>query len=950
MSTNAFGSIRLLSVQNKSALCRFSSSSIALARVQNLSFDGVVTNEVPRAQRSIRLNSSFNKPINAQTIKLKTVEILRKSFFKLLHQENHTEKELDELYQLSLRLEHVPYSDLMILFKRLAGDGKIPKARAVLNKIDVKRVAKARDVFKLAEFAVDVDAMEVLSKIASKYYGIKDAHSRYFALKLLRFVCFRYYTNGNYPRVIESWVVFVTEIFEDGQVHHAFQGKAYRDDIGELIQKTKLTNIGPIVEKYLKNDLAREYVYRTIIRSTTNTRDPELLYQLVTTLPDHVKEVLPNSVFRRVSIGLACLNGGKRVRQFLETYGDRLENENLKNVHFYMLGTRATATDIYNKCLEIDREQGYCHLPILRQGMQKCVRSLRLDHLENLIKIYHKHHRGTAPYHCYMEYYLLTHDPEKFFETFRSLFEKGLRPTDRTYSLVFRQFAAKGDLESCFALIDYLMGKHHLLNIDQISYVLDCCSNKIDVDAALKIDELVDKLNLKRNGKYYSKLMSVYTEANLHDKALKIYENFTEQPTMTMHACLIKVYVRKGDFESARSLYQLMIDNGIKMNTEFYAGLVEYFCKIGEFFKGESVLKEILKDPAMDLHNLKPFEVMMKQYLNKKRISSALGVYNKLVELNVTPSPGIYHLLMRCLIRLTFIDKTNYSRPGIVAEDLIATHSSKSSKPFLSFRAIKPLVNFLARHYDPTDALALLNKYKSSRPDTGTARTITILKQELTVYGESGQWDRFNAVFQNFLEELKSRMVRGKRPFKAKDVFLPIIGYKAQSGALRDEQLEIRDLLENFVLAHKFTVNNKNLNELALILLSDFRTFEYGMWVVEHKLMGGFIANAVLKGRVYQNSILPLGAQPLTYQNQIKQPRLYLRNESYLKLAVHMDNYLSAKLRADPNGMDKFMEQFRIKFPKVFKNFKATISNFAYIPGYEEKQKYRESMIGTFTV
>ncbi|CAM9023176.1 unnamed protein product [Wickerhamomyces anomalus] len=932
MSSNSFNGLRLLRLRNKDLLAQLRVRSGSLVQVKKISYGRI--NTIPSVLCSTSMTQRFMSTSTPQPPAVPSREV-GANFLKLLFKEEHTVEEIDRLYALSLDAD-LTIEQKTQLFKLLAENDRVDQARSILEGISM--IGLTFDYRKaIANFAGQVDSIQTVSNMASRFRRRFKGRDR--ALTLLEIVTTTYLEFNKPERALESWVIFVTHNFNRSKLHSAHNAVFFREVLYKILEKSKGVDFEPIVDAHVPFE-DRHFIYRSFIQSARTKDNPALIYDVFKRIP---RKYLVEKSFQYVSRTLACDGEIRLVSELLTEYPQGMELEQRDVANFYRYVSNHGFSLVYKEYLRISEVYGGDPpRQILRDAIGKAIRSSNMSALKKLCDVYKGKYNDMFTYHSFMAYYLQVGKPSKFFHVFREMANAGYEPDIRSYNLIFQQFSAKKDLESTFALLDYLTGKGMKVTIEELCHVLVCCAKQIDVDSATKVDQLADKYELKKTGEFYSSLMAVYTEANLHEKAIELFNSYDGPPNADLYANLIKTHVRKGDYDSAREAYKSMMEQNIEMTRKFYAVLIEYFCKIGEFTNARTLMDSI---DLEDGNDMEPFAVMMENYMQKGLHAAAISVYNFLLENNVTPGPRVYNKLMECLVQLSFVNNHNFSRPARIAEELLATQKENPKKHYLSFKIIKPLVRYLSKQYDPVYALKLLEDYKSSRSEYSTSKNISILKEELIIYGETKQFYRFNAVFENFLDEIKRRMVRGKRPHKSKDVFLPIIGYRARSGAVLDEQKQLQDLVQNFIFAHNFNVSNENLNEIADILLADSRTFMFGMEIVETKLMGGFIAHAVVRAREWRNSVLPLGANPIEYQNPITMPKIYLKDEFYLKIAIHLDNYLSMIRKMDPNKMGDFMEKFRIKFPKVFKNFPGTISNFADVEGYDYKKDFRDSGI-----
>lgn len=861
--------------------------------------------------------------------KLESERRTREQFYRKLSGRRLGRTEVSELYE-EYRERKIPLSHnlKLMLFKLLADHEMNASARSVLREFELSSF-QVSQMIELSKFAAQVDDQEMLMNIAK--YSAKHAgeEARSDGLNIIRRSNTAYLRAGRETDALEMWLRIAPLFVPNFKIHFTLLGSFYQHTLTDILGKLKTIEIVPtFVQRHVKDLDVQQRFYLTLLRCAHRAGGPNMVIQLYDSIP---KRVLNEGLIEYM-FNFFMFKRKKRLAAFMEEYSHMLSPQSYKFGNFILQATKKDPKDVYYLYLDLFKATTLPDMEFVKFTMGYMIRFRRPDLLQKVYDIYVERSGGRdlTPYHALMRCQLMVHDSDGFFATFKEILRKGIQPNKETYAWVLRQFARKRDLESSFSLVDYMEDKGISLNMSHMIVLLNCCRARADVEAAMKVEKMVDDYGYERDPEYYARLMSVYIEANVYDKALRAFKDCRQQKSVDMYAELIKIHVRTGNYEKAKSVYESMIKKNMPLNTKFFAVMIDYFCQIGEFQNAEDTLNGMVEGSGHE-ESVEGYEVLMGHYSKKRRYVEAIAVYNRIIEADMVPSPTIYHLLMSSLVQLSFVNGDNYSRPTEVAEQLLEAHEAGTLKPhrkFLPFRIIQPIVNFLAKYYDPAEAMRLLEKYKAVNPGLDTSRSIMILRQELIIHGEAKDWDKVNAIFANYLDELKSRMVRGKRPTKAAGAFMPVINYRTRAGYMLDQQLQIVQLLKDVIIPGGYVLNNNNLNEASVVLLSDIRTFEYGLKLIEGKLMGGFIARAIIRGREWRDSAQPLGAPPIKYPNEIKPPRLYLKDEIYIRVAIHISNYLSLRIKTDPTQRESILTNFRIKFTKVADNFPSTIGYF----------------------
>lgn len=938
MSLRIAERVRLINSTNKELLRCFGSRSFSTHNILKL-VSSTIPTHLPRKHQNIQKklsviiraystdNDSYSSSSLDQT--LEEERRLREKFYRKLMRKDLDRVEVLELLEQYKAIK-IPLSHnlKLVLFKLLAENDMKPAARAILREFDLSNF-EVKQMVNLASFAAQVDDRETLLKIA-EYTEMKAGdQARSIGLHILGRTNAAYLRAGRETDALDIWLTLAPFFVPNFKIHFTLLGSFYQDSISDIIRQLKNIQIIPsFVERHIEDLYSRRRFYVSLLRCSHRVGGPSYVIALFESIP---KEVVYEEIIQYM-FNFYLYKQRDQLPAFMQKYSDYITLGDYRIGNFILNAGKKDPNEVYYMYLDLFKADSLPGMDLVKFTMTYMIKKRRSDLLRKVYDIYTERSGGLSiiPYHSLMRCQITVHDSEGFFATFKEMIRKGIQPNPQTYILVLKQFASQRDLESSFSLIDYMEDLGMPLHMSHLMILMDCCCARADVPAALKVQKIMDDMGYSKGPEFYAKLMSVYIEANDYDKALRAFRDCREVKTVDMYAELIKIHIRTGEYEQAKSVYESMINKNMELNNKFFAVMIDYFCQIGEFENAEDTLNGMVDETGHE-QSLEGYEVLMRHYTKKRRYIEAVAVYNRVIEADMVPSTEVYHLLMSSLVQLSFVNGDNYSRPTEVAEQLMEAHKAGTFKPqrkFLPFRIIQPIVNFLAKYYDAAEAMRLLEKYKSVNPGLDTSRSISLLRQELIIHGESKDWDKVNAVFANYLDELKTRMVRGKRPVKVAGAFMPVINYKTRSGLMLDQQLHIVQLLNDVIIPGGYILNNNNLNEVSVVLLSDIRTFEYGLKLIERKLIGGYIARQVLKGRQWRDSAQPLGSPPIKYQNEIRPPRLYLKDDVYIKVAIHISNYLSLRYKTNPDNMSSILTNFRIKFTKVCDNFPTTIEFF----------------------
>ncbi|CCH41250.1 Pentatricopeptide repeat-containing protein [Wickerhamomyces ciferrii] len=886
-------------------------------------------NKLPFRVEGRNFWDSETKIFSQSKIGSRTYEYTEGLFEPFLKQENHTFDEINKLWELVSTYEYIRFSDALELITVFEVNSKIDEAKSILRKIDYKDISRS-DLIELGKRCATFDALDLIVEISHEFG--KSVFNRPTILRVLEESTKILLDNKQEYKALDVYIRACLGVFRKHYITGSFYGQNYMDLYGLIIRKIK--DLGYVIEAVQKSTIdhdieIKKSIYYTTIRSLfyveRNTIRLQLLFDLI---PEEFKDQnIVSYVFR----SFLYYDKPKAAKSVATNYAVMLGSDDKATIQLYSSIAELSLGDLYDlfyKNLKTDTNEAFL---VLKYAFKRLRREGNTELMEFMAdKFAEESSDGLIfAYNQIMKHHLSQNNSEDFFKTFRKLASSKEEPNEESYSLLLKQFCRKKDLKSAFSLLDFMIEKNMSIDIEKLNDMVKVCSVLGDTQSAEKVDKVATLLKIERDSKFYSNMMAVYVSVNYYSQVEKVFESASVTPDSTMYSELIRMHLRKKTYKEAQQIFDMISKGDYELGEEFYFVMIEYFCNIKDFDSAEEALANIIKSPeSFNLH--KAFEKLMAGYNREQRYTEATQVFNKLISLEMNPSDNMLRLLLKSLTRTNFVNFGNYSRPKKIAEDIMSAYANKTLEPerkYLPVRIFRPLMKYLIDYYDPLEAAALLESYEIATKNDDKSKDLDYLKERIILGAKFKDWDTVNAVFTLLIQEFKYRFSSGDIPYRYRGSLVPVINQAAKSHSHFNQHQEFKALIDDLFRTRRFILNNRNMNDIAVILLENKKTFKSGLIMIEEKLMGGFIARAVMHGREWFESALPYGVPLPTYRNQITPPRLFLLNSSYMHVVMHLRLYLRTQSKAYETRDQKlqFLQEFKITYPKIFRNFHGTI-------------------------
>ena len=233
-----------------------------------------------------------------------------------------------------------------------------------------------------------------------------------------------------------------------------------------------------------------------------------------------------------------------------------------------------------------------------------------------------------------------------------------------TYGILIKAFGKLNDLTRAFQIFNEIQCKN--LKMNEVTYgcLLNACVKNNRLDLAIILMQKIKEDNISLNTILYTTLIKGFCKERKINEAMNIFiemkKNPKTYPNIITYNCIIDGFIKINALYKAEELFnEMTIFPDLITFSTIIKGFIKFFilklffffliqkgyCKSGNIEKGFSYLlnmieKKIFPDEA--LFNL----ILENCYLSNKS-EFGLNVYEKMQELNISPSQITYSILIK---------------------------------------------------------------------------------------------------------------------------------------------------------------------------------------------------------------------------------------------------------------------------------------------------------------
>lgn len=581
----------------------------------------------------------------------------------------------------------------------------------------------------------------------------------------------------------------------------------------------------------------------------------------------------------------------------------------LPNIRHYEIMMFSLAGEIEVKSVENLFAQ------LLRRGMIPTYRIL-----ESLLYVYYKSNKLM---NC--------------FELFPSFEKYSVKPTAKTYEIMFKVYKNLSDIEGALKLLKHLTEeKRSLINESHLSILIQTCSKFTNHLIAKEIFTIMmEHYSITPTPLSISALMEVYIESGLPAEALLLFnryknnKNFGDSIT-AIYTKAIKANMVLGHYIKCDNLINEVMGNDYKTDSKFYETLIEYTAVARKDpTAAEAILEQLLNHPRLKA-NTAHFEIMMSTYDHISYFDGIFHLYKEMTSLNIPLSSKILYFLVKATFKVQMKNKGDLST-SIELVYKIMENISQGNLYMTNYSfhpsAVGWAIRTVAKHYNPKVALGILNRYNelfynSDRQQLN--KKFVLMRTLVTLFAELREWNNFEMVFDNMLkqltryEKLPSATVQNK---KLRSLFVGIFPYKIQQ-LVSIGQIEKLPPLLDMLQEKNLVLDNVSWNEAVMALFNNPETITIGLRIANEKLIHGY--NLIHKYRLLSRLAVEMPAKKETSlllkvrkeDPKSFKPTLYLKSDTLIRVTEYLDDHLN-----NTKDLENMLKVFIKDYPYFMKSY-----------------------------
>jgi pentatricopeptide repeat protein len=509
-------------------------------------------------------------------------------------------------------------------------------------------------------------------------------------------------------------------------------------------------------------------------------------------------------------------------------------------------------------------------------------------------------------------------------EYLRQIHELKKKPNQGTFLILLEKFANIGDSKSAMSLLELLAERGDNLTIYHINLALRAAIRRQELEAFPKINKLLKTLNITPDLKFVENVMEFHFVLGEYRKVIDMFIKISpESPSMKMYSLLLQAFIIKKDFLSAHATFNIFKEKseGAKSSPDYYLTVIQYYSLQGLFSDALDVIKE------MKRFNVKTtsahYHFLMSSYNRRGRYADSMVIFNLMNDENVEPDSLIYRDLLVSLVQLSIINKGNFQDPISVVDSII-NESQTGKLPIkgaLPFLVVKPVIHALIKFYKPDDAYRIMTNFRVINPNYNVDQKVNFMKQELLLFSTINKWGSFGITYDNFQNRIKTLLtVEGQAPRNLKKTYNSIIKIVFQYFVLKKQLREFAKLFHDLIFVHGFTFTSNHINWVVRRLITNRNTFHDALYLVEKKLIGGFVAKQVLKLERANSKRSGGRFTAHVSQDRYLRPRLALGYIYKSVVEAHVYNYIMGGKGHNPVKRAATITELKEKYPRTMRH------------------------------
>lgn len=559
------------------------------------------------------------------------------------------------------------------------------------------------------------------------------------------------------------------------------------------------------------------------------------------------------------------------------------------------------------------------------------------------------------------------------FQKFDHFETHNVKPLKKTYQQMLQVYQELTNIDGALKLLKQMTSANPEY-IDELTFqpILHICRKTNNFDIAEQIvSVMVDQYKIPLTTVTVSSLMSIAISCEKYDTAVKYFEKYNEPlgEKRILYAKLLLCYIAQGERVKAKKLIKMTRHLGIYRGPKFNELYLKYLTNVLNNVDDAQILLEKLHDRGTAISN--HFKIVMQAYHKQRRYDDIIKLYDQLIDPTrkkvVMESKILYYYLdavyNKCHCNDRLIKPFVENMKTLIDEISMGKIKLKKNAQFHS-SVVTHSVLSLARDGYLHCAQDLINFYEIKFRDIDDKTfklqdRLSYWRARCILYSLQKQWDKFDKLFDFISNKIKTYddrefKLRTGRYENSNDVELDEDDdtmYKSNKigdiqpkldsifiGILKPKLKRLQKTkkfkqcykLITYLYSNKFNIDRESWELAVNILLDHHATVEDGFYIIEQKLVWGYVK--MERKKYYDSGKGNLGEKAKRrYDNKVKYdprlhkdgtPKLYISNATMCKAVFKLHRMLN-----DPTKESGEIARLKSRYPKLEKQMRVMMDN-----------------------
>lgn len=519
------------------------------------------------------------------------------------------------------------------------------------------------------------------------------------------------------------------------------------------------------------------------------------------------------------------------------------------------------------------------------------------------------------------------------------LFQKyNVKPSEFTYTLMFFVYRGLNDITGALRFLKGLSSKGQYVPAEtHFATLIQMCARPCNHIIAQELfNIMIEHYHVEPTGKSISALMSVYNACGDYAQTFKIFKKY--EPKLSKKTNITGIYLKAtqahlalGQYAKCMKMLDKITKIGGKTNSDFYLVFMNFLsCYSEDNLAAERVLNEMLKnEPA--LVTTQHFECIMNKYDKIGHRDGILRLYTLMTHSEIPVNSKILYYLVKATFKRQINTQKDVKQGIELVERIMRNTATKSLK--INFDMLHPSVvtypaKLIAKKFKSVKALQILRQYmelfygneESNQNNSRVFNRLTVLKAELTIYAELGDWVQFDIIFDKLIRGIDAYRVeaksKGNNP-RLGSIFFGILPYKIAHLEATHALTKLPQLMEALI-KKGIIFDNHSWNEAIIALFKHPDTIEVGIKYVDEKLIYGFnLIHKIRSIKRYESLASSEAIERKVYSPNRGKPTLYITGQTYKIIINLLDQYFNEHIN-DPRPIIQYYSNKYANFMKGY--------------------------------